>query len=61
MAKPARETVEMIDGRTYASTDNWQTATVATRGGRPRPLAGKALELARFLAISQSSWRGDAS
>lgn len=58
---PKRETVEMVDGRVYASTDNWQTATVTPRGGRPRPLAGKALELARFLAISQSSWQGNAS
>lgn len=58
---PKRETVEMVDGRVYASDDNWQTATVTPRGGRARRLAGADLELARFLAVSQSSWRGDAS
>lgn len=58
---PKRDTIEMVDGRVYASDDNWETATVTPRGGQPRRLSGQALDLARFLAVSQSSWQGDAS
>lgn len=36
------ETVEMIDGRTYYSTDNWQTVFVIRPGEKPRRVTGRA-------------------
>lgn len=52
---PAKaETVEMVDGRIYWSTDNWATVFVARPGGKSRRLTGRAADLARLLAISQA-------
>lgn len=45
------ETVEMVDGRTYYSTDGWQTVYVVERG-KARKLTGEEADLARFLAIN---------
>ncbi|MER8619212.1 hypothetical protein NKG99_20635 [Mesorhizobium sp. M1409] len=53
--KPKRETVEMVDGRVYFSDDNWTTVHVIPPGGQPRRVTGKAADLARFLAVAQSS------
>jgi hypothetical protein len=50
-----RETVEMIDGRVYFSDDNWQTVYLMRPGGKPRRISGKDADLARFLAVAQSS------
>jgi hypothetical protein len=50
-----RETVEMADGRVYYTDDNWQTVYVQVREGRARKLKGKEADLARFLAVAQSS------
>jgi len=62
MSKPkAADMVEMVDGRLYLSDDNWQTATLVEKSGKVRTLEGQELELARFLAVSQSSWAGNAS
>ena len=55
------DVVEMADHRVYWSTDNWQTATMISRHGNVRKLTGHDLDLARFLAVSKSSWAGNAS
>lgn len=60
-AKANRDTVEMVDGRVYESVDNWQTATLILPSGRRFKLTGESLHLAQFLAVSQSSWAGNAS
>lgn len=63
-AKASRETVEMVDGRIYYSDDNWQTIYRKHRRDRLRifPVLDKQeADLARFLAVSQSSWQGNAS
>lgn len=61
-AAPAKtsDVVEMADHRRYVTTDNWQTAVLVDRSGRRRKLAGADLDFARFLAVAQSSWQGDA-
>ena len=61
LAKRKGEVVEMVDGRVYFSSDNWQTATLVDDEGRITRLTGTALDFARFLAISQASWAGNAS
>lgn len=64
VAKASRETVEMVDGRIYYSDDNWETVWKKRLGGLGggRPAIGKEADLARFLAVSQSSaspnWKG---
>jgi hypothetical protein len=50
------ERVEMVDGRVYYSLDNWTTVFLVKPSGKPRRISGKDADLARFLAISQSSW-----
>jgi hypothetical protein len=55
------ELIEMVDGRVYWSTDKWQSATLVDRYGKVRKLEGQALHHAQFLAVSQSSWAGNAS
>ncbi|MER9336037.1 hypothetical protein NKJ06_18940 [Mesorhizobium sp. M0293] len=53
--EPKREYVEMLDGRVYYSDDNWQTVYLIPVGGRGHRITGKEADLARFLAVSQSS------
>jgi hypothetical protein len=53
--EPTRDTVEMVDGRVYHSDDDWQTVYVTAPGGKPRRITGRAADLARFLAVAQSS------
>jgi len=48
------ETVEMVDGRIYYSTDKWHTVYLVKPDGKARKLSGKEADLARFLAISKS-------
>ncbi|WP_189343657.1 MULTISPECIES: hypothetical protein [unclassified Mesorhizobium] len=48
------ETVEMVDGRVYYSTDGWHTVYL-WKDGKARKLPKKQADLARFLAISQGS------
>lgn len=55
------EVVVMADHRQFLTTDDWETAVLVERSGRRRKLAGAELDFARFLAVSQSSWAGDAS
>lgn len=50
-----REMVEMVDGRVYYSDDNWTTVYLIPPGGKARRVTGKAADLARFLAVAQSS------
>jgi len=54
-----RETVEMVDGRIYFSDDNWQTVQLSRGPGKPgtssRLVTGQEADLARFLAVAQSS------
>lgn len=61
LAKRKGEVVEMVDGRVYFSGDNWQTAMLVDDEGHMYRLTGDDLNLARFLAVSQSSWAGNAS
>jgi hypothetical protein len=51
----SRERVEMVDGRTYYSDDNWTTVYLIRPSGKRRLVAGKEADLARFLAVAQSS------
>lgn len=55
--KSKRETVEMVDGRVYYSDDNWHTVYKAALGGLGggRVVTGKEADLARFIAVAQSS------
>jgi hypothetical protein len=55
------EVVYMADHRQYVTTDNWQTAALIERDGTVRQLTDTDLDFARFLAVAQSSWQGDAS
>ena len=55
MIPKGAETVEMVDGRVYYSTDSWATVYVVAPGGKARRITGRAADLARFLAVSQSS------
>ena len=62
MIPKGAETVEMVDGRVYYSTDNWATVWVTTiveitppGVARARRVTGRAADLARFLAVAQSS------
>lgn len=54
------ETVEMVDGRLFWSLDRWATIYEITRSGRGRQVPVEKADLVRFLAVSQSSWAGDA-
>jgi hypothetical protein len=55
------ETIEMVDGRIFFSRDNWQTTYVIKPGSdRARKVPRRQADLVRFLAVSQSSWAGDA-
>lgn len=58
-----REQVETIMGVVYWSDDNWETVHKLniSGGGGSRQVKGKEADLARFLAVSQSSWQGNAS
>lgn len=58
----AREDLlEMLDGRVFWSDDNWQTIWARSRDGkRWKQVPADSVDLVRFLAISQSSWQGDA-
>ena len=66
--KAAREAVEMVDGRLYWSDDNWETvwkrrATHWADGFAKTPstkVTGREADFARFLAVSQASWSGNA-
>ena len=49
-----REEVEMLDGRVFFSTDNWETVYLK-RGGRVRLVIGSEADLARYLAIAHAS------
>jgi hypothetical protein len=50
------DTVEMVDGRVYLTTDNWQTIFMKQRGDdRIRRVPAKQLDFVRFLAVAQSS------
>lgn len=61
VAPPAgAQRVEMVDGRIFWSTDKWETAWLTTPAGKVRQLQGEQADFARFLAVSQSSWSGDA-
>ena len=61
--KPRRDAVEMVDGRLYWSDDNWQTVWKRRAGHwadgfaktPSRKVTGREADLARFLAITQSS------
>lgn len=54
--------IEMLDGRTFWTDDNWMTAWARSRDGRRwRRVPEAAMGLVRFLAVSQSSWAGNAS
>ena len=55
MIPKGAETVEMVDGRVYFSTDNWTTVYVVRPSGKTSLVTGRAADLARFIAISQSS------
>lgn len=56
MAKGKRETVEMVDGRTYSTDDNWTTVYVQRRGGKRRLVTDDdELATARICAVAQSS------
>jgi hypothetical protein len=58
MIPKGAETVEMVDGRVYFSTDNWATVYRLWRGNshRWRIVTDKQeADLARFLAVAQSS------
>lgn len=61
--KPPRgaEVVEMADHRIYFSLDNWQSASLIDSYGKVWKLEGVSLHHAQFLAVSQSSWSGNAS
>ena len=48
------ETVQTVDGRIFWSRDNWATVYLIQRG-KQRKLGGKEADLARFLAVAQSS------
>ena len=62
MARAKRDKVEMVDGRVYFSDDNWQTVWRQRRGTSHRIVTDKEeADFARFLAVSQSSWAGNAS
>jgi hypothetical protein len=50
-----RETVEMVDGRVYYSDDNWTTIYIMRPSGKRRRVEGREADLARFLAVAQSS------
>lgn len=54
------ETIEMVDGRVYWSTDKWQSAALIDRYGKVCKLEGQSLHHAQFLAVSQASWAGNA-
>lgn len=55
-AKPTkREYVEMVDGRVYYSDNNWATVYLIPVGGRGHQITGRDADLARFLAVAQSS------
>jgi len=53
--EPPRERVEMVDGRVYFTYDHWTTVFVKSPSGKVRVLTGKDADLARFLAVAQSS------
>lgn len=55
-----KETVEMVDGRLYASDDNWETVWLS-RGGRNhrRVLDKQEADLVRYLAACQSRATAD--
>lgn len=56
-AATKRDTVEMVDGRVYFSTDSWATVWQSRGLGRShRKVLDKAeADLVRFIAVSQSS------
>lgn len=57
----AEDLLVMLDGRQYWTDDNWQTAWLLSRDSkRWRQVPKEAIELVRFIAISQGSWQGDA-
>lgn len=56
------EMIEMVDGRVFFSRDNWQTIfLIPEAGSKPRKVTDRRkADLVRFLAVSQSSWAGNA-
>ena len=48
------ETIEMLDGRVFFSTDTWVTVFVAKPGEQLRKVTGRAADVARFLAVAQA-------
>lgn len=49
-----REEIEMLDGRVFFSTDNWETVYLK-RDGRIRLVIGTEADLARYFAVAASS------
>lgn len=49
-----REDIVMLDGRVYVTFDSWQTVYVE-KDGRRRLVIGRQADLARYLAIAQST------
>lgn len=48
--------LEMLDGRVFWSDDNWQTIWAQSRDGkRWKRVPEDAVDLVRFIAVSQSS------
>ena len=45
----------------FVSDDNWQTVFLQVSPGVLEQVIGKEADLVRFLAVSQSSWQGNAS
>jgi hypothetical protein len=50
-----KDEVEMIDGRVYWTDDNWTTVNLKLANGKSKVITGQDADLARFLAIAQSS------
>ena len=49
-----RQTIEMLDGRVYWSTDGWQTVWQRRVTGLHRRVTGKEADLVRLLAAHQA-------
>lgn len=54
MAEKTIETVEMVDGRVYLTTDNWETVYVKRNGKMRRVTDKKEADRARLFAIAQA-------
>jgi hypothetical protein len=55
MIGSGEDRVDCIDGRSYFTDDNWTTVWLQPAKGKARKITGQDADLARFLAVAQSS------